>query len=191
MVTALSSSAGTPAPITRLGLFTAFLKVGLLGFGGVAAWVRHITVVERGWLTEVEFSELFGIASTLPGANTVNIATIFGDRTCGPTGAAAALAGLIGAPLLLLLAIASLYASFSGVADVQAGLAGAAAAAAGLVIGSSLKMLRALSNDFAVLIITAGIFVASAFAQLPILIILAGSLPLCLAAVVWRARRRP
>ena len=177
-------------PVTRLGLFTAFLKVGLLGFGGVAAWVRHITVVERGWLTETEFSELFGVASTLPGANTVNIATIFGDRSCGPTGAVAALAGLIAAPLLLLLAIASLYARFSSVGDVQAALAGAAAAAAGLVIGSSLKMLRALSSDALVLFITAGIFVASAFAHLPILLILAVALPLCVAATTWRARRR-
>ncbi len=176
-------------PVTRLGLFTAFLKVGLLGFGGVAAWVRHITVVERRWLSETEFSELFGIASTLPGANTVNIATIFGDRSCGPSGAAAALAGLIGAPLLLLLALASLYGSFSGLEDVRAGLAGAAAAAAGLVIGTSLRMLRALASDLTIVAITAGIFAASAFAHLSILLILAVSLPLSVAAVTFRARR--
>ena len=176
-------------PVTRLGLFTAFLKVGLLGFGGVAAWVRHITVVERRWLSEGEFSELFGIATTLPGANTVNIATIFGDRSCGPSGAAAALAGLIGAPLLLLLAIAGLYGSFSGLQDVQAGLAGAAAAAAGLVIGTALRMLRVLASDAAILAITAGIFAASAFAHLSILLILAVAVPFSVAAVTLRARR--
>lgn len=186
-----SPAARAREPVTRLGLFTAFLKVGLLGFGGVAAWVRHIAVVERRWLSEVEFSELFGIASTLPGANTVNIATIFGDRSCGLSGAAAALAGLLGAPLLLLLAIASLYAGFSNFGDVQAALAGAAAAAAGLVIGSSLKMLRALASDVAILGITAGIFAASAFAHLSILLILAVAVPLSLVAVILQSRRRP
>lgn len=189
---------GAPAPtrqatspeVTRVGLFTAFLKVGLLGFGGVAAWVRHITVVERGWMSEAEFADLFGVASTLPGANTVNIATIFGDRACGPSGAAAALGGLLGAPLLLLLALASLYASVSAQPDVQAGLAGAAAAAAGLVIGSSLKMLRALARDWAVLLVTTGIFAASALARAPILLILVVAVPLCLTAARLRGGRQ-
>jgi chromate transporter len=183
-------SPGPAAPVTRLGLFTAFLKVGALGFGGVAAWVRHIVVVERGWMNEVEFAELFGVASTLPGANTVNFATILGDRHAGLSGAFVALAGLIGAPLVILVIVASLYARYAGLEDVRAALAGAAAAAAGLVVGTALKLLRNLTPDAVMLLVVAGVFTAAAVLRLPMLLILAIAIPVCMAAVVVRERRR-
>jgi chromate transporter len=177
-------------PVTRLGLFAAFLKIGILGFGGVAAWARHIMVVERGWMSEREFAELFGVASTLPGANTVNMATLFGDRTAGLTGVLAALAGLIGAPLAVLVLAASLYARYSDLPDVRAGLAGAAAGAAGLVFGTALKLLRGLKPDALMLLVVAAVFAGSALAQLPMAVELGVAVPLCLALVAWRERGR-
>jgi chromate transporter len=181
-----------PAPrtVSRLRLFTTFLKVGVLGFGGVAAWVRHIVVVERGWMTEVAFAELFGVASTLPGANTVNFATILGDRYAGLSGAMAALAGLVGAPLVILVIVASLYARYSGLEDVRAALAGAAAAAAGLVVGTALKLLRNLTPDAVMLVVVAGVFAAAAVLRVPMLLILGLAIPVCMAAVILRERRR-
>ncbi len=181
---------GASTPVTRLGLFTAFLKVGVLGFGGVAALVRHIMVVERGWMSELEFAELFGVASTLPGANTVNFATIFADRTAGPMGVLAALAGLIGAPLLVLVAAASLYVRYADLPDVRAGLAGAAAAAAGLVFGTAFKLLRGLKPDVVMLFMVAAVFAGSALAGLPMAVVLCVAIPVCLALVAWRERRR-
>lgn len=117
---------------TRWALFTAFLEIGVLGFGGVAALARHVLVVERRFLSEREFAESFGLASSLPGANTVNLATMLGDRFRGITGAAAALLGLVGAPLILVTAIATLYSRYGAQPDVRAALYGAAAAAAGV-----------------------------------------------------------
>jgi chromate transporter len=188
------ASSATPVAekrtVSRITLFVTFLKVGVLGFGGVAAWVRHIVVVERGWMTEREFAELFGVASTLPGANTVNFATILGDRYAGLSGAAAALAGLIGAPLGVLVVVATLYARYAGLQDVRAGLAGAAAAAAGLVLGTALKLLRGLTPDLVMLLVVAGVFVAAALLQAPILVILGLAIPICIGAVVIRERRR-
>jgi chromate transporter len=177
-------------PVSRLSLFMAFLKVGVLGFGGVAAWVRHIIVVERGWMSDVEFAELFGVASTLPGANTVNFATMLGDRYAGLSGAAIALAGLVGAPLLILVAVAILYARYSELQDVRAALAGAAAAAAGLVVGTAFKLLRNLTPDLVMLLVVAGVFVAAALLGWPILLILGIAIPVCMIAVVVRERRR-
>jgi chromate transporter len=188
-VEAVSPISAVPR-VSRLSLFTAFLKVGVLGFGGVAAWVRHIVVVERGWMSEVEFAELFGVASTLPGANTVNFATMLGDRYAGLSGAVIALAGLVGAPLLILVVVASLYARYSGLEDVRAALAGAAAAAAGLVVGTALKLLRNLTPDLVMLLVVAGVFVAAALLRWPILLILGIAIPVCLIAVVLRERRR-
>ena len=118
------------APPTLGALFAAFFKIGVLGFGGVAAFARHVLVEERRFLSAQGFAELFGIASTLPGANTVNLSIMLGDRSRGVLGALAAVGGLLGAPLVILMGVAALYARFGSLGIVKAGVAGAAAAAA-------------------------------------------------------------
>lgn len=187
------SAGGTVNPIdeavpTRLALFLAFLKIGVLGFGGVAAWARHVLVVERRFLTEREFAESFGLASSLPGANTVNLATMLGDRFRGVSGATAALLGLIGVPLVILVGIAVFYTHFGGQPDVKAGLQGAAAAAAGVVLGTSLKILRDLEPDFAAVLVAGGVCLAAAL-QVPMLLILAIAIPLSIAVGLATERR--
>ena len=133
--------------VTRSALFFAFLKIGLCGFGGVATWTRRVIVEERAWLNEQDYAELLGVASILPGANTVNISVLLGDRYRGITGSLCALTGLLFMPLVILFAIAALYERFSVQMDVKNGVAGAAAATAGLVIGTGLKMMRNLKPD--------------------------------------------
>ena len=174
---------------TVWALFTAFLRVGILGFGGVAAFARHVLVVERGFLSERDFAETFGVSSTLPGANTVNMATILGDRYRGVAGAVVAVLGLVGAPLLILVGFATLYTRFSAVAEVRAGLSGAAAAAAGLVIGTSLKILKGLEPDMVTWLTAALVCLAAALLQIPMLLILAVAIPASLAVAVARGRR--
>ena len=185
----MSQPQATPRQVapTRLALFLAFLKIGALGFGGVAAWARHVLVVERGFLGEKEFAERFGLASTLPGANTVNLATMLGERFGGVSGAGLALLGLMGAPLAILILVASLYARFGQLPDVKAALFGAAAAAAGVVMGTSLKILRALEPDVVAVLSTAAVCLA-AMAQVPMLAILALAIPLSVAAKIARGR---
>ena len=34
-------------PVGKTELFLGFLKIGLLGFGGVGPWSRHVIVEER------------------------------------------------------------------------------------------------------------------------------------------------
>lgn len=185
----MSQTEARPLP-TRWSLFTAFLKIGVLGFGGVAALARHVLVVERKFLDEREFAELFGVASALPGANTVNMATMLGDRTRGITGAIAAVFGLMGAPLIVLIIIATLYERVSEIAAVKAGMAGAAAAAAGLVIGTSLKILKGLGPD-AVTILTVVLVALGAAvikAPMPLILIVAVPVTLALGFARWRSR---
>lgn len=43
-------------------LFLSFLKIGLMGFGGVAAIARHVLVVERGWVNDEEYARLLASA---------------------------------------------------------------------------------------------------------------------------------
>jgi len=161
--------------VRRLDLFFGFFKLGALGFGGVGPLTRRIVVEERRWLDEAEFAALLGLCQALPGANTCNFALMLGDRFCGPTGGLAALAGLMTAPLGLLIGVASLFAAFAHNPDVRAALFGAAAAAAGLALGTALKMLKNLPRDVVMWGIAGAAFVAVAVARLP--------LPLALAAL--------
>jgi chromate transporter len=57
-------------PVTLKELFFGFLKIGLLGFGGVAPWARRIVVEKLGWLTEheQEYISILGVGQVLPGA---------------------------------------------------------------------------------------------------------------------------
>lgn len=165
----MKSSAISPLDYkkSRSGLFLAFLKIGVCGFGGVASWAYRVIVEERAWLNEEEYAEMLGVASILPGANTVNLAVLLGDRSFGFFGSVIALSGLLLMPITILFGIASLYERFSVEADVKHAVAGAAAATAGLVIGTGLKMMRNLKPDLLALVSGGAIFVTVGLLQTP------------------------
>jgi chromate transporter len=164
----LLAAPSAASPINCGTLFLAFLKIGLCGFGGVATWARRVIVEEREWLDDLDYAELLGVASILPGANTVNIAVLLGDRSCGFAGSLSAICGLLLMPIAILFAVAALYQRFSVEADVKHAVAGAGAATAGLVIGTGLKMMRNLKPDALALISGAVIFIIVGLFQAPL-----------------------
>jgi chromate transporter len=134
----------SPAEVTLRQLFSGFLKIGLLGFGGVAPIARHVIVEERAWLSEEEYAAIMGVGQVLPGANTINAAVMIGDRFQGIAGAVVCVLSLMAMPLAIVIGLGVLYHRFAGLPQVQAAISGSAAAAAGLVIGTALKMARRL-----------------------------------------------
>ena len=134
-----------PAPRPNIAeLFTAFAAISLSGFGGVLAWARRIMVEKRRWLTAEQFNEAFALCAFLPGGNMVNFSVIFGSRLRGPLGALAALAGLLGPPMVLITAVGALYAHYGDLPVLRRMLTGVAAAAAGLMLATVAKMARPL-----------------------------------------------
>jgi chromate transporter len=71
----------------------AFLQLGCTSFGGPAS---HISLMEaelvrrRNWLTHVDFVDLFGAASLLPGPTSTELAMLIGQRVAGLAGLVAA-----------------------------------------------------------------------------------------------------
>src|ERR1700733_2185086 len=126
--------------VSKRELFLGFLKIGLLGFGGIAPWARHVIVEERRWVTDKEFAAILGIGQILPGPNTMNAAVMLGDRFQGIPGVLLCLAGQMAMPLVIVTSLAVTYEHFSAIPEVRAALIGAAAGAAGLVLGTALKM---------------------------------------------------
>jgi chromate transporter len=171
--------------VTHAALFFAFLKMGLLGFGGVAPWVRQVIVEERRWMDDREFAALLGLSQILPGANTLNTAVLVGDRFRGISGAAAAVFGLMAMPLAIAVAIVELYGAVSQNPYVAAAIAGAGAGAAGLVIGTGLKIARNLKLSLRIILVTLVTFVAVGILRLPLVWVILCLVPLSIAAAYW------
>ena len=128
-------------------VFRVFNRLALQGFGGVLP-VAHRELVERErWLSPQQFVELLTLGQVLPGPNIINLALIIGDRQFGWRGAAAACAGLLALPLLIVLALATAYQHFADNPLVAGALRGMGAVAAGLVIATAVKLSRTLQTN--------------------------------------------
>ncbi len=131
-------------------LFREFLSVGVSGFGGAMPFGRRMLVERRCWLTEAEFNELMSLCQFLPGPNIVNVSLAVGLRFRGLLGALAAITGILGVPVLLVVGAGILYDHFGHFAVVDRALRGIAVVAAGLVFATGVKMSRALPRAVAV-----------------------------------------
>lgn len=176
------------APITRRALFLSFLKMGLLGFGGVMPWARRVLVDERRWLSEREFAELLGMCQILPGPNVVNLSVILGARWHGPLGALLALTGILFVPVVMVVLLATFYASVAHAPVARNAIAGASAAAAGLILGTAIRLLSGTRPPLRGWVIGAAVFVAVGLLQAPLLWVLAVAVPAGI-ALEWRASR--
>lgn len=127
-------------------LFWAFSQLALQGFGGVLAVAQRELVERRQWMTAEEFLQETALAQALPGPNVVNLALAFGDRHFGWRGALAALAGLMGLPLVIILGLVIAYGTWAHEPLVQGALWGMGAVSAGLIGGTALRLLAALAG---------------------------------------------
>jgi len=164
--------------VSRTQLFLGFLKIGLIGFGGIAPWARHVIVEERAWLSEKEYAAMLGLGQILPGPNTMNTAVMIGDRFHGLAGVFLSLFGLMAMPLLILVCLAALYTHFAAVPEIGAAVKGAAAGAAGLVIGTAVKMARKLQPTPLAVLFGLLAFVAVVVLKWPLVGVVAVLLPL-------------
>ena len=178
----------TAAPQPRT-LFLAFLSIALSGFGGVLPFARRELVERRGWLTADDFNETLALCQSLPGPNVVNLSIVVGARVAGWRGSLAAVSGLIGAPVAIVLAVGSVYARFADLPQVQGAILGLAAAAAGLVVATAARMAEPLLRRRFLL---AAPFIAAAFAavgvlRLPLPYVMAVLAPVSV-VLAWRRR---
>lgn len=135
------------APRSCTDLFVTFTRLALMGFGGVLPIAQFELVERQRWMTKEQFVETLSLAQVLPGPNVVNLALMFGDRHFGLRGAAAAVAGMLAVPLVIVLALAALYNQFAQHPLVAGALRGMGAVAAGLVIATALKLLSTLKRN--------------------------------------------
>jgi chromate transporter len=165
-------------PRSRADLFWSFTWLALQGFGGVLAVVQRELVEKKRWMTREQFVEDWAVAQIMPGPNVVNLSLMIGGRYFGLPGALAALAGMLAAPLVVVLLLAVLYGSVAETAVAQNALRGMGAVAAGLITATGIKLIGALDKNamgiglcIALAVLT---FVAIALLRWPLLWVLLG-----------------
>jgi chromate transporter len=153
----MSDAGDSPAPLpveaaprvprSKTELFIAFTWLALQGFGGVLAVTQRELVERRRWLSKEQFVELLSLSQVLPGPNVINLSLMFGDRHFGWRGALVAVAGMLGAPLLIVLGLAAIYAQFRTVPQVAGALRGMGAVASGLILSTAFKLAPTLKRN--------------------------------------------
>ncbi|MBP6763553.1 MAG: chromate transporter [Rubrivivax sp.] len=163
-------------PASPAAFFWACTWLALQGFGGVLPVAQRELVERRCWLTREQFLEQLSLSQVLPGPNIVNLLVMLGDRLFGWRGAVAGGAGILLAPLLLVLVLAAAVVQWQDQPLVTGALRGMGIVAAGLVLSTAFKLVTALRRN------ALGSWLCAAFAGLTLLAV--GGLRWPLASVV-------
>lgn len=124
-------------------LFKIFFKIGTFTIGGGAAMIPLIEreiVDKHHFLDSREFLDMISIAQSAPGIIAVNVSIFVGNRIAGLKGSIIATLGSILAPFLTILAIASIFTTFSSNRTVEAIFKGIRPAVVALIAVPSIRM---------------------------------------------------
>ena len=184
-------AAASPATPTLGSLFATFFTIAVSGFGGTLPFARRVLVDRRRWLSPEDFTETLSLCQTLPGPNIVNMSIVVGRRARGWRGSLACFSGLVGAPMLVVIALGAAYSRFGGLPDVRAALLGLGAAASGLVLATAARMAEPLlkSRPLVAAPFIVAAFAAVALLRAPLPYVLIGLGPVSIAAAWWWRRR--
>jgi chromate transporter len=156
-------------------LFTQFLMIGAVSFGGgIIAYERILLIEKKQWLTADEFMGYLAISQTMPGLNSVNLAVLAGDHLRGFLGSVAATLGLIIPGSLFVLIIGVAYTNNNDHPLANLILTGIAAGACGLLAAITYRIGDQHWKHFKSLIIIACTFALMSIAKssLPLVLLI-------------------
>lgn len=103
-------------------LFLSFLQIGLFSFGGGYAampLIQNQVVLQHGWLSMAEFTDLVTISQMTPGPIAINSATFVGIKIAGLPGAFAATIGCILPSCIIVTLTAGIYLRYRNMTLLQ------------------------------------------------------------------------
>jgi len=129
--------------MTYIQLFIQFFLIGAFSFGGGLAsmeLIRQRVVVQQGWLTNSEFSDIISISEMTPGPLGINIASFVGVRIAGISGTIISTCSYVLPSIFIVIIIAWMYYKYRSLKGVQGVLKGLRPAIAAMVIASAVKL---------------------------------------------------
>lgn len=175
---------------------SAFLRIGLLSFGGPAAQIalmHRVCVDEKRWVSEDRFLHALNFCMLLPGPEAQQLATYIGWLTHGVRGGIAAGLLFVLPGLAVILGLSTLYAYYHDIGWVAGLFFGLKAAILAIVVEAVVRIgRRALKTRFHRLVALSAFLALFLFAlPFPLVVLMAGFAGLAEARAVARGDSRP
>ena len=126
-----------------LKIYLKFFEIGAVTFGGGYAMLpilrREIAEKEK-WLAEEDIMDYYAISQSMPGIIAVNVGGFIGYQRRGAAGAVAAARGVVSPCLIIITAIAALFANFQDNVYVRHAMSAVSVCVCALILDSILAM---------------------------------------------------
>lgn len=133
-----------------LQLFISYLKIGFFGFGGgyaMLSLIQNEIVVQNGWITNAEFTDIVAISQMTPGPIAINSATYIGYTVAGFWGSVVATVAVCLPALTLMILITRFFLILQSNRYVKAALEGMHTVVIGMIGSAALLLMFPQSND--------------------------------------------
>lgn len=175
---------------TAFELFVSFLKIGALMFGSgytMLPLLSHEIVERRGWVTEDELMDAYALSQCVPGVIAVNTAAFVGQKRGGWGGAAAAVLGVITAPIVAILLVATVLMQFWNTPTMVNVFNGVRVAVAAVITSAVVQLIRAnVKNWLGIALCILGFVIIAVLHLSPVYIVL---LAVVVGLVLWGVRK--
>ena len=171
-------------------LYLSFLKIGALMFGSgytMLPLLSHEIVEYRGWITEDELMDAYALSQCVPGVIAVNTAAFVGQKRGGWGGAAAAVLGVITAPILAILLVATVLMQFWNSPLMVSIFNGVRVAVAAVITSAVVQLVRSnVKNWLGIALCVAGFVIIALLHLSPIFVVLLAAV---VGLVLWGVRK--
>ncbi len=151
-----------------LELYFAFMRIGLVNFGGGYAMLPLLErelADKRKWVTTDELMDYFAIGQCTPGLIALNVATFIGNKRKGALGGIIATLGFLTCPIVIILLIAMFLTNFADLPVVKNAFAGIRVCVCVLILQAVLKLWKKSVVDITTLILYLIIFLLMIFSS--------------------------
>jgi chromate transporter len=134
-----------------LEVFTYFLSLGLLGFGGPLAIIVTIQkdlIDKRKWMTIEDFGSVFALIKAMPGPVAFQVAVFMGRHRAGFWGGLLAAIGLVAPAFFLMILFSLFFKSISDLSFTTSVMIGMQVAALGVILGSLKGLIKNNAKNF-------------------------------------------
>lgn len=165
---------------SKTDLFRLFLGVALVGIGGGLPAHARRAILQKEWMNDLQFAEVFTLAQLAPGPNAVNLASMVGAHLNGKQGALAAVMGVLLPGLVAMLGVSMFTLGMAGGLPpaLQSALQGAACAAIGVLLTAAIPVVKVglgVRGGAAVMILTCVALGVLRLDLLPVLLMMVGA----------------
>jgi chromate transporter len=172
-----------------------FLRLGFFAFGGPAAHIAMMeddVVTKRKWVSQERFADLLGFTNLIPGPNSTEMAILLGYSRGGRLGLLVAGVCFIVPAMLMVLAIAVFYTTYSSLPAIGFILDGVKPVVLAVILQALWRLSRSILKSIDAWLIAAAVLAASLLGieEIPLLAA-AGFLMLAVRRMAdWRRNNR-